>query len=58
MNKYLIEYHFWYGKEQKDHEQIELEADTDEEAEQLVRDLKKWVFKVVILEKNGIKINH
>lgn len=56
MNKYLIEYHYRYGKFEKDFAEITVEADTQEEAIQIVRDLKKWVFKITFLEINGSKV--
>ncbi len=55
MNKYLIEYWFRYGKEEKDFDKIEIDADTEPEAIQAIRDLQSWVFGVKILEVNGIK---
>lgn len=57
MNKYKIEFFFRHGKFEKDFDQIEIEADTEEEAIQLVKDLRSWVFKIDILEINGKKVN-
>lgn len=57
MNKYKIEFWFRHGKFEKDFGQIEIEADTEEEAIQLVKDLRSWVFKIDILEINGEKVN-
>lgn len=55
MNKYKIEYWFRYGKMEKDFDQIEIEADTEPEAIEVIKDLKRWVFGVKILEINGVK---
>jgi hypothetical protein len=56
MNQYKVEFWFRYGKMEKDFDTIELQADTEEEVVQIIRDLKKWVFKITILEINGVKI--
>jgi len=55
MNLYKVEFWFRYGKSEKDFEIIELNADSEEEAIQIIKDLKKWVFKVTFLETNGVK---
>ncbi len=55
MNNYQLEVWFRYGKFEKDFEIIEIDADSDDEAIFLAREIKHWVFSVKILSKNGIK---
>lgn len=57
MNKYKFEIWFRHGKFEKDFEIVEIDADTESEAESIVKDLRAWIFKVTLLEINGIKQN-
>lgn len=57
MNKYKFETWFRHGKFDKDFEIVEIDADTESEAESIVKDLRAWIFKVTLLEINGIKQN-
>lgn len=57
MNIYKYEIHFRYGSFDKDHEEVEIDADTESEAESIVKDLRAWIFKVTLLEINGVKQN-
>lgn len=52
MNKYLVEIWFRYGVDQQDFEQLEIDADTQEEAESIAKDLRNLVFKVETLKIN------
>jgi hypothetical protein len=56
MNKYEFEIWFRHGKFDKEFEIVEIDADTESEAESIVKDLRAWIFKVTLLEVNGIKV--
>ena len=55
MNNYVLEVWYRHGKFDKDFEVVEIEADSDEEAFLLVKDLKNWVFRIDVISKNGVK---
>ncbi len=55
VNDYVVEVWFRYGKFEKDFELVELNADSDDEAVLIAKDLRQWVFSVNIISKNGIK---
>lgn len=52
MNTYKIEYWYRHGRFEKDFDIIDVEADSEAEAIQIVRDLQKWVYSVKIINKN------
>lgn len=56
MNNYVLEVWFRHGKFEKDFELVEVNADSDEEAKLIAKDLKHWVFRIDIVSKNGVKI--
>ena len=45
MNKYKFETWFRHGKFDKDFEIVEIDADTESEAESIVKDLRACIFK-------------
>ena len=49
MNTYKIEYWYRHGRFEKDFDIIDVEADSEAEAIQIVRDLQKWVYSVKII---------
>lgn len=57
MTKFKYEIWFRYGKFEKDFEIVDIDADNEAEAENIVKDLRAWIFKVTLLEVNGILIN-
>lgn len=48
MRNHKITIHFRYGKDEKDFEDIEIEAENDEQAIELAKKHRRWVFKVEI----------
>ena len=52
MNTYKIEYWYRHGRFEKDFDIIDVEADSEAEAIQIVRDLQKWVYSVKIINEN------
>lgn len=50
MNTYKIEYWYRHCKFEKDFDIIDVEADSEAEAIQIVRDLQKWVYNIKFLE--------
>ena len=57
MNKFLIEIWYRYGQnEDKDFEQIEIDADSEEEAHAIARDLRSWIYKVETIKINDEEI--
>ena len=54
MNEYKFEYWFRYGEFEKDFEYVILYEDTLELAKQKVYEIRRWIFKVVLLENNNL----
>lgn len=57
MNIYHFEYWFRHGNFEKDFEKVEIKADSEAEANLIVKDLRLWVFSIKLLSINGEKIN-
>lgn len=57
MNIYLFEYWFRHGNFEKDFEKVEIKADSEAEANLIVKDLRPWVFSIKLLSINGEKTN-
>lgn len=52
--KYKIEVWFRHGNFEKDFEQIDIYADDDQEAIDLARDYRRWVFKTEIIRRDEV----
>ena len=53
MNNYKLEIWYRHGNFEKDFEIIDIDADTEEEATEVAKDLRDWIFRITILEING-----
>ena len=56
MNRYKLEVWYRYDKFEKDFEIIEIDADTEAEAKEFAKDLRDWVFRIIVLEINDNKV--